>query len=204
MPAPPAVSSDVAGEPGGAPRAWAGVLLTGGRGRRLGGVDKAALRHGGLSLLERGLTALAGAERTVVVGPRTATSRPVEFAVEKPAGGGPAAGLLAAVDVLADGPPLVVVLAVDMAWVEAATVARLLAGLTPEVDGAALDDGRRQPLAAAYRLSSLRSLPAPAQGSAQGLSVHRLLAPLRLARVPARAGEAHDIDTPDDLHLLDG
>ena len=55
------------GQAGGVPTA--AVLLTGGRGSRLGGVDKGALRLGGSTLLVRALDALEGVP-TVLVGPR--------------------------------------------------------------------------------------------------------------------------------------
>ena len=53
------------------PRPAAGIVLAGGRGSRLGGVDKPALTVAGTALIERALAALAGV-RTVVVGPARA------------------------------------------------------------------------------------------------------------------------------------
>jgi molybdopterin-guanine dinucleotide biosynthesis protein A len=74
------------------------IVLAGGRGARLGGVDKADLVVGGQTLLERALAATAGANRTVVVGPRRPTSRPVTWAREHPPGGGPVAALAAGLE----------------------------------------------------------------------------------------------------------
>src|SRR5690606_7523849 len=71
------------------------VVLTGGTGARLGGADKASIEIGGLTLLERALDALLDVDDVVVVGEPVRTSRPVTFTREDPAGGGPAAGLLA-------------------------------------------------------------------------------------------------------------
>ena len=45
------------------------IVLAGGQGSRLGGVDKAELKVGGVRLLDRALTACRGASTTVVVGP---------------------------------------------------------------------------------------------------------------------------------------
>ncbi|MGH8776871.1 MAG: NTP transferase domain-containing protein, partial [Jiangellaceae bacterium] len=47
---------------------WDAVVLAGGRGSRLGGVDKPALRIGGRTLLDTALVATAAARSTVVVG----------------------------------------------------------------------------------------------------------------------------------------
>src|SRR5262247_3408692 len=46
------------------------IVLAGGGGRRLGGLDKAALQVGNRSLLDRVLDACGRADRIVVVGPR--------------------------------------------------------------------------------------------------------------------------------------
>jgi molybdopterin-guanine dinucleotide biosynthesis protein A len=71
------------------------VILAGGSGRRLGGVDKGALVVAGLPLLDRVLLASAAARRTVVVGEPRPTVRSVVWAREDPPGGGPLAGLAA-------------------------------------------------------------------------------------------------------------
>lgn len=177
------------------------VVLSGGEGTRLGGVDKGSLEYAGRPLLDHALAAVAGAVRAVVVGPPAPTTTPVTFTRESPAGGGPAAGLLAGVDQLdpiPEGVELVVVLAVDMPHVTTATVGRLVAAVGGH-DGAFLvdDSGRRQ-LAGALSLGALaRVRPSPAESS--GLPVHRLLADLDLADVPVLGEEGHDVDTWPDL-----
>ena len=80
----------------------------------------------GLTLLEHVLGALAEVPEVVVVGDEVGTSRPVTFLREDPAGGGPAAGLLAGLTGFPRPPRLVVVLAVDMPLVTTATVGRLV------------------------------------------------------------------------------
>ena len=148
--------------------------------------------------------------RPVVVGDEVATSRPVRFVREDPPGGGPAAALLAGLDAVgATGaagaagaePTTVVVLAVDMPLVSAATIDRLL--LSAAGDGALLvdDEGRRQLLCGAYSVAALRAAAPPA-GSRTGLPVRRLLADLDLVEVPALAREAHDVDEWADLERL--
>jgi molybdopterin-guanine dinucleotide biosynthesis protein A len=183
------------------------VILTGGTGSRMGGVDKAALEVGGATLLERALAATAAVGEVVVVGPEVPTSRPVTFTRENPSGGGPAAGLLAGVDQLTSAPDLVCVLAVDTPGVHADTVARLTwaAEASADVDGAVLVDaaGRRQTLTAVYRLSALAAARPPDPTAANGLPVRRLVEHLRLVDVPAVGAEAHDVDTWADLRDLE-
>jgi molybdopterin-guanine dinucleotide biosynthesis protein A len=171
----------------------------------MGGADKAALVVGGRTLLERALAATAAAGEVVVVGDPRPTSRPVTWAREQPRGGGPAAGLLAGLDVLearsARGQGLVAVLAVDMPQVSGATFERLGRALDEASDGALLVDGRgrRQLLCGVYRTAALRRARPADRAAEHGLPVRRLLDPLRLVEVPARSGEARDVDTWDDL-----
>lgn len=179
------------------------VVLTGGTAARLGGADKAAIEIGGVTLLERALAATQTAVEVVVVGEQVPTSRPVTWTREDPPGGGPAAGLLAALDWFARPPDLVAVLAVDMPWVTPGTFARLTERLAaaPAYDAAVLvdGDGRTQPLCAVYRFSALRRAAPADLETRHGLPVRRLLAPLTLLEVEAVGDEAHDIDTWEDL-----
>jgi molybdopterin-guanine dinucleotide biosynthesis protein A len=162
---------------------WAAVILTGGRGQRLGGADKASLELGGRTLLDRALAAVDGAAEVIVVG--------------REVGGGPLAGLAAGVDTLEREPDLVVVLAVDMPHVDADTVARLL-DAAEGVDAAWLTDadGRRQ-LAGALRPSIV-----PRPSDAQGAPMRTLMDIGGSRDVPAVGDEAADIDTWDDLTRL--
>jgi molybdopterin-guanine dinucleotide biosynthesis protein A len=182
------------------------VVLAGGTGARLGGVDKAALELDGVTLLERTLTATMAATEVVVVGPEVPTSRPVTWTVEDPPLGGPAAGLLRALDRFDATPELVAVLAVDMPKVNAATLARLTWAVEadPDLDGAVLvdPDGRRQPLAGVYRLASLLAARPAQPGQEHGLPMRRLVGGLRLAEVPTVGDEARDVDTWADVRDL--
>lgn len=182
----------------------AAVILAGGTGARLGGADKAAIEYAGTTLLDRALAATGAAVEVVVVADPTPTSRPVTFAREEPAYGGPVAGLLAGRAALTGAPDLLVVLAVDMPHVTAGTVARLAAAVDEDdgVDGAVLTgaDGRRR-LAFVVRTDRLDAVsPADPDGAA----VHALLAPLALREVTAVGREASGVDTVEDLrHLAD-
>jgi molybdopterin-guanine dinucleotide biosynthesis protein A len=180
------------------------VILTGGGGVRLGGVDKASIEVGGTTLLERALAATAAAGETVVVGAELPTSRPVTFAREEPPGGGPGAGLLTGLERFSASPALVCVLAVDMPGFTSATLARLAGVLEAEAgapyDGACLldDQGREQWLAGVYRTAALRTV-VPEPESWHGFPVRRLMLPLGILAVPAVADEARDVDTWEDL-----
>ncbi len=178
-----------------------GILLTGGSAARIQGADKASIEVAGATLLERALDALAGVPDVVVVGEQVTTSRPVTFRREEPVGGGPAAGLLAGLRGFPRTPGRVVVLAVDMPMVTAATVRRLLQAV--DDDGALLvdGDGRRQYLCGAYRTEALLAAAPPVEEQ-HGLPMRRLVASMRLAEVPALLGESRDIDTWEDLLAL--
>ncbi len=186
---------------------WGAVVLTGGSAVRFQGADKASIELGGLTLLEHVLGALVGIPDVVVVGDEVGTTRPVTFLREDPPGGGPAAGLLAGLSGFPRPPRLVVVLAVDMPLVTTATVRRLRLAADEDEDaqgdGALLVDehGRRQYLCAVYRTEALLGAAPPLEAQ-PGLPVRRLVGRLRLAEVPALPGEAHDVDTWDDLLAL--
>ncbi|MCW2822400.1 MAG: molybdopterin-guanine dinucleotide biosynthesis protein [Marmoricola sp.] len=188
----------LSGEPSGELGA---VVLTGGSAVRFQGVDKASIELGGATLLEHVLEALAAVPDVVVVGAEVVTSRPATFLREDPPGGGPAAGLLAGLAGFPRAPAAVVVLAVDMPLVTADTVRRLVDAAGE--DGALLvdADGRRQYLCAVYRTEALLAAAPPLEAQ-HGLAVRRLVAGLRLAEVPAVAGEAADVDTWEDLLAL--
>jgi molybdopterin-guanine dinucleotide biosynthesis protein A len=190
----------------GGPLRLGAVVLAGGTAARMGGVDKAGLELDGVTLLERALAATMSAVEVVVVGAQVPTSRPVTWTREDPPAGGPAAGLLAGLDRFLVPPDLVAVLAVDMPKVNAGTIARLTWAVEgdPVLDGALLVDagGRRQLLAAVYRLTSLLAARPERLEDQHGLPVRRLVAPLRLAEVPAVGDEARDVDTWADVRDL--
>jgi molybdopterin-guanine dinucleotide biosynthesis protein A len=178
---------------------FAAVVLAGGAGRRLGGVDKPGLRVGAFTLLDRALFATGPAKPIVAVGPHRPTERAVEWRREEPAGGGPVAALAAG---LADLPADidVVVLAADLAGIGPDTVTGLRFALArrPDADGALLvdDEGHRQWLTGVWRINALRAaLPAQPGGAA----LRAVLGGLTVVEVPARGGEAFDVDTQDDL-----
>ena len=181
------------------PVSWAAVILPGGRAQRLGGTDKASLELRGRTLLEHALGAVEGAAEVVVVGPEAETSRPVTFARESPSGGGPLAGVAAGIAVLRQEHERVVVLAVDMPHVDAATVTRLLAA-AEGVDASWLTDaaGQRQ-LAGVVRPSLV-----PGAQDAEGAPMRTLMSAGDSRDVPAVGSEAEDVDSWADLTRLRG
>ncbi|WP_189113655.1 molybdenum cofactor guanylyltransferase [Pilimelia terevasa] len=184
------------------------MVLAGGAGRRLGGPAKPATPVGGRPMVCRVLDAVADAVARVAVGaPDLPVPPGVSLTRERPADGGPVAGLAAGLAALGDPlPDRVVVLAADLPLLTPAAVGRLLAALgdpRAPVEAAVLADdaGRPQWLCAAWRGDALARALA-ALGPPRGAAVRRLYADAAVARVdlPADAPPAWwDCDTPDAL-----
>lgn len=182
------------------------VVLAGGRGSRLGGVDKASVVLDGGRLVDRAVAAVqgAGVRRCVVAGP----ARPglaVPAVQEQPAFGGPVAGLAAGLAWLEQQPDrqaaAVLVLACDLVDPVAAVAALIEAWSRGDVgDGVHLvdPDGRAQWLAAIYRRDSLAAALAHPTDQT-GRSMRSLVAGMRLTGVEVDATAAADVDTWEDL-----
>lgn len=192
--------------------AFDAIILAGGRGSRLGGVDKGAVRISGRTLLDRALDAVGSAARVVVVGDGPVPEG-VLSAREEPAFVGPAAAVVAGLHALRmpSRAPRVLVLACDVPGA-AEGVGLLMAACAgeegpsgsavgrPEVDGWCLaePDGRLQWLFGLYRVPALERA-AEALGDPSDRSMGRLLGDLHLTAVPAPWRATADIDTPEDL-----
>lgn len=173
---------------------FAAVVLAGGASRRMGGVDKVALRVGGAALLDRVLHACRGADQAVCVGPVRSTALDVVWVREDPPGGGPVAALAAALPQIRS--EVVVLLAADLPFVTPACVA-LLAASVPAV--LVDEEDRDQWLCGAWEAAALRDQLAGSDG--QGARLRDLLAPLQPRRL-RWYGEGRpweDCDTQDDL-----
>lgn len=177
---------------------FAVIVLTGGTGARLGGADKATLPLSGSTPLTMIVEALPDDIDIVIAGRALPLLRAVTFRREEPPGGGPVAGIAAAVAGVQS--PIVGVLAVDMPW----SVPVLMAAMdhlvtTPDVDVIVpIDrDGRRQPLCSAWRTERLVAcLPSEPHGS----SLRDLLARAVVWELTPEADNLlDDIDTPEDL-----
>jgi molybdopterin-guanine dinucleotide biosynthesis protein A len=160
-------------------------------------------------MLDWVLDAVAGARRTVVVGPEELSREGVITVLEDPPLGGPAAGVAAGIEALDPTSDLpVVVLACDVP-LAADAVPGLLAALADAegADGVQLldDDGRRQPLLAVYRRAALTGAVERlrADGGAHGASMRRLLGGLATAGVEDTSGAARDGDTWEAVAGLD-
>lgn len=175
----------------------AGIVLAGGAGRRMGGVDKAALRVGGVTLLDRVLEAARPVcDRLVVVGPVRPTGVDgVTFVTEAEPGGGPAPAVAAGLAVVPEA-DVVLVLATDLPLLEPDHLRALVAALGAGGAGAAAadDEGGPNPLLAAY---AGPALAARAASLGPGARAARLLPPDVVAVDLGRA--TFNVNRPEDL-----
>ncbi len=171
---------------------WDAIVLAGGRGARLGGVDKATLDLDGSTLLERTLAAVAGASRVVVVGDVEAPGTVV--VQEEPRFAGPAAAVGAGLAQVREA--YVLLVGCDQPFLSQA-IEVLVAAVVGDGVVAVDADGRRQHLMSVVRVDALRE-SAHAQPSLTNLPLHALLAPLDLMEVAVPARTTLDIDTWHD------
>lgn len=176
------------------------IVLAGGRGSRLGGVDKASQLLAGERLVDRTVAAAraAGARRVVVVGPDSAGAVADAVVREQPEFGGPLAALaagIAAVDA-----PWIWLLACDLEHPER-VCSEIAAGAPYEADGLVLldGDGRVQWLAGCYRRAALAAACDALGDDVNGAPVRRVLERLVLHRRVIASELAADIDTHEAL-----
>ncbi len=170
-----------------------GVILAGGRGSRLGGRDKAWLRHQGRPLLCHAWRCLSGqvAETVVSSGRHGWAYRrlgiPTVADLEGPRGRGPLAAIAGA---LARWPQRwLAFMPVDVPAAPADFVSQLRAGLRADDRAAAVvGDGRGQPLFALLS-GTLAGAAAAAMATDHPPSVHRWLDSVSARWVDARARE---------------
>jgi molybdopterin-guanine dinucleotide biosynthesis protein A len=182
-----------------------GVILAGGRGRRLGGA-KATVPLAGVTLLDRPLAAMRealGAGATVVVVAKPGTplpdrpGTPVWSEPESPAH--PLVGLVCALGRAAGRP--ILVCPVDLPFVSPHTLGRLAQASTGPAGAAALacgSDSGLQPLLGRWEptaldplRTALRAAPLPA--------MRGLAARLGAVSVAVDEGELINVNTPEDL-----
>lgn len=180
----------------------AGLLLTGGASRRLG-VAKATLLLDGERLVDRVARVLEGIATTVVeVGPGYSNLAAVR---EEPPGSGPLAALVAGAAALGardDGARAVLVLAVDLPFVDAA-VLEWLASHPASRTVVPIVGGRPHPLCARYSHDALAAAPelvAAGERSMRAL-LHRVDVHEATEAEWGVVASAHtfaDVDTPED------
>lgn len=203
----PFVSTGTASTPGSGAEAAPvdAIVLAGGRGSRLGGVDKAALELDDRRLVDRAVAAArdAGAARVIVAGPPHAGALADAVVREDPPFSGPLSALAAALGEVRA--PWIMLLACDLVHPDeiAAQLRETLHGGagTEATDGLILLDGLGEPqwLAACIRADALRVQLDALPGGPDGRPLRAALAPLALRRIPARAGTTDDIDTHEQL-----
>lgn len=187
----------------------AAVILAGGKGDRLGGVNKALLEIGGRRMIDRAHDVVARHVPLLLAVGRTAFTvaglAPV-FDLDADYGG-PLAGVAAAVDALRDDPvELLFSLAVDTPFFPADFVARAwpLLATAPAVVAAFGDQD--YPTNALWRLSAIRSLPADVRAGTAPHSLKRLAAGIGATRLDYAKLVAedpfHNANTPEDLAFL--
>lgn len=184
------------------------IILAGGRGSRLGGIDKPALRVGERSLIASvaGAADAAGVRRVVVVGPQrpglSLAAGELRVVRENPPGAGPVPALRRGLaEVTARWTFL---LAADLPFLRESHLGSLRACAQAAGRGAALTDETGQPqwLVGCWPASALRE----AIGGYQGGSLRGLLTPLDpvlLAAAPDQPGPPPwlDCDTPEDVRV---
>ena len=177
-------------------RTYNAVVVAGGSARRMGGIDKAEVKIGGRTLLERVLDATAGAELTVCVGPERPTPARVLWTQEHPAGGGPVPAIAAGLRHVTAR--TVVVLGIDTPFVTRAVVEALV-NARGTADAAVVrdDQGVVQPLIGAYATGPLRSRLNYFR-ELDGVPLMRVLEGLG-CRVIDAPGVALDCDTWEDV-----
>ena len=178
------------------------VVLAGGYGRRLGGVDKAAIELNGRTLLEHVISGFPPDCDMVVVGPERPVSRLVTWCRESPIGGGPLSAVATALGFLSTD--LVAIVACDAPLlgpvipllIEAATKSVSAGGTGAGVRTSA---GTEPPIPSfVSRLALVAALPESADNAALWPVVNAL----SLDRLTVDDDCLQDIDTADDLRYV--
>ena len=196
------------------PAAAVVAVLAGGRSRRMGGGEKALLRLGGATLLERVLTAarplglpvrvVAGTPPSPQLRAAAAAGSDLGIAGDRYPGQGPLGGLLTAFEV--DSPKRVLALACDLPFLTSPLLEFLLEQSQADCDAAVPEDRTGlQPLCAVYRDTCRPLLHQSLAGGKLGVSAFARSLRLRLLR-PGEYGhlDPHgmafaNVNTPEDL-----
>ena len=178
-----------------------GIVLAGGKARRLNGVEKPALWVGDRRLLDIALDALAGAATTIVVGSQLPSTRDVVWTREVPAGSGPVAGLAAALELTKESH--IVVLAADLPFVTGDAVEQLVRSAEHRAGAIAIDrGGHDQPLLGCFDTDALRAaLPDRSEGASMRAVITAIEWAGRLERINLGGDPpvTWDCDTAEDL-----
>jgi molybdopterin-guanine dinucleotide biosynthesis protein A len=184
----------------------AAVILAGGKGERLGGVNKAFLGVGGRRLIDRAMDVVVGCDPILVATGRAVFDLPTgaTAVLDQPdRGGGPLAGVLAAVDALeGSSADLLLSLAVDTPLFPTDFLARALAALGDARAILAAYGAQDYPTNALWRVDAIRQIP-PHLHSLKGLAAS--IGAGRLDYAERCAGDPFlNVNTPADLAMLEG
>jgi molybdopterin-guanine dinucleotide biosynthesis protein A len=197
----------------------AAVILAGGRGDRLGGVDKARLKVGGERLIDRVAESLSRQATTILVASGTPESRQGTLPADAIAVGdiaadfgGPLAGIAAAVAWLQANPSppqFLLSVAVDTPFFPTDFAAAALQALSDECDAAiASYDGQPYPTNAVWRLSAIATLPARVSAGTAPKGPKFLLEELTASHVDwfpqHKENPFANVNTLKDLLILNG
>ena len=176
------------------------IVLSGGTSSRFG-ADKSQAILGNQQLIHHVLTGIPKEFEIVIVGADPLfTPASYRCIQENPVGGGPVAGIAAALELCES--EIVGVLATDMPFAGAHMI-HLLSAMTSHDDAIMFIDskGFKQPLAALYRRESLENALTKI-GNPHGASMRTLISDLNIHEVhmsPEIEKAMIDVDTPDDL-----
>jgi molybdenum cofactor guanylyltransferase len=204
-----------AAAPGGRAQTVAAAIIAGGRGQRLGGVDKSALVIGGKTILDRQLAVLGPLFSRVLLvraglAPGSSIAAPSSVTVvhDRFPGKGPLAGIDAALAALVPGEDAVVCVGSDMPFLRPALLAQVRDTAPEAIAVVPRRAGRAEPLLARYG----RAFTGPlAHALATGaLAVRDLLAQQSthwLDEATTRAADPklrsfENVNTPEDLERL--
>jgi molybdopterin-guanine dinucleotide biosynthesis protein A len=188
----------------------AAVILAGGKGERLGGVNKALIEVGGLTLLDRALMVTADCDgRLLSVGPQDwLGGGDIEHITDLDTNyGGPLAGIAAAVARLVTSPPdILFSLAADTPLFPRDFVARALPLLETSPAVLASYAGQDYPTNALWRFGHIATLAADVRDDTAPRSLKRLAEGLGAVRLDyaelASVDPFRSANTPEDLAFL--
>lgn len=173
-----------------------GVLLAGGRGRRLGDVSKAAVEVAGRPLAAYPAAALAPVCSRLAIVAKPDTELPplpgVERWDEPPEPRHPVAGIVHALETAGDA---VLVVGADMPYVTPDACLSVIAGGGRAPAAVAVAGGILQPLFAVYAPAALE----PLRGARPGGRLTEMVESLRPGRVALPPGIVRSVNTPEDL-----
>jgi molybdopterin-guanine dinucleotide biosynthesis protein A len=176
------------------------IVLSGGTSSRFG-ADKSQAMLGHQQLIHHILTGIPKEFEIIIVGADPLfTPASYRCVQENPVGGGPVAGIAAALELCES--EIVGVLATDMPFAGAHMI-HLLSAMTSHDDAIMFVDskGFKQPLAALYRREALENALSKI-GNSHGASMRSLISDLNIHEVhmsPEIEKAMIDVDTPDDL-----